>query len=76
MIEAFRLIFSGDSGLLEIVSLSLRVSGIALLFSTLIDTTWRSVDLPFMGGTRCAHVYRHGLSSGGRGPFRLSVTFA
>lgn len=36
MTEAFRLIFSGDSGLLEIVSLSLRVSGIALLFSTLI----------------------------------------
>ncbi len=36
MIEAFKLIFTGDRGLLEIVSLSLRVSGIALLFSTLI----------------------------------------
>jgi tungstate transport system permease protein len=36
MIEAFRLIFSGNEGLLEIVALSLRVSGIALLFSTLI----------------------------------------
>lgn len=36
MSEAFRLIFSGDSGLFEIVLLSLRVSGIALAFSTLI----------------------------------------
>lgn len=36
MIEAFRLIFGGDGGLLEIVALSLRVSGIALLFSTLV----------------------------------------
>jgi tungstate transport system permease protein len=36
MIEAFRLIFTGNAGLLEIVSLSLRVSGIALLFSTVI----------------------------------------
>jgi tungstate transport system permease protein len=36
MIEAFKLIFTGDAGLLEIVALSMRVSGIALLFSTLI----------------------------------------
>ncbi len=36
MIEAFKLIFSGDAGLLEIVALSMRVSGIALLLSTLI----------------------------------------
>lgn len=36
MIEAFRLIFTGDAGLLEIVALSLRVSGIALLLSTVI----------------------------------------
>jgi len=36
MVEAFKLIFGGDSGLYEIVLLSLRVSGIALLFSTLI----------------------------------------
>ena len=34
--EAFRLIFALDPALLEIVTLSLRVSGIALLFSTLI----------------------------------------
>ncbi len=36
LIEALRLIFAGDAALAEIVSLSLRVSGIALLFSTLI----------------------------------------
>ncbi len=36
MIEALRLIFSGNSGLVEIVALSLRVSGIALLFSTIV----------------------------------------
>jgi tungstate transport system permease protein len=36
MIEALKLLFSGDAGLLEIVGLSLRVSGIALLFSTAI----------------------------------------
>ena len=36
MIEAFRLIFGGDSGLFEIVLLSLQVSGLALVFSTLI----------------------------------------
>ncbi len=36
MTEAFRLILSGDSGLFEIVLLSLRVSGIALALSTLI----------------------------------------
>lgn len=36
MIEAFKLIFSGNASLLEIVALSLRVSGIALLFSTVI----------------------------------------
>lgn len=36
MTEAFRLILSGDSGLFEIVLLSLRVSGIALTLSTLI----------------------------------------
>lgn len=36
MIEAFKLILDGNSGLLEIVALSLRVSGIALFFSTLI----------------------------------------
>jgi tungstate transport system permease protein len=36
MIEALRLSFAGDAGLLEIVALSLRVSGIALLLSTLI----------------------------------------
>lgn len=36
MTEAFKLIFTANEGLLEIVALSLRVSGIALLFSTLI----------------------------------------
>jgi tungstate transport system permease protein len=36
MIEALRLIFTDESGLLEIVALSLRVSGIALLFSTVV----------------------------------------
>jgi tungstate transport system permease protein len=36
MTEALRLLFAGDAGLLEIVALSLRVSGIALLLSTLI----------------------------------------
>lgn len=36
MVEAFRLIFSGDSSLFEIVLLSLQVSGIALALSTLI----------------------------------------
>ncbi len=36
MIEAFKLIFSNNEGILEIVLLSLQVSGIALLFSTLI----------------------------------------
>ena len=34
--EAIRLVFSGDSQLAEIVGLSLRVSGIALLISTII----------------------------------------
>lgn len=34
--QAFRLIFLGDSGLWAIVLLSLRVSGLALLFSTLV----------------------------------------
>ena len=36
MIESFKLLFSGDESLLEIVALSLRVSGIALLISTVI----------------------------------------
>ena len=36
MVEAFRLIFSGDTSLFEIVLLSLQVSGIALALSTLI----------------------------------------
>jgi tungstate transport system permease protein len=36
MIEAFRLVFGGDSGLFEIVALSLQVSGLALALSTLI----------------------------------------
>ncbi len=35
VIQAVRLIFSGDAGLWEIVLLSLQVSGIALLFSSL-----------------------------------------
>ncbi len=36
LIEAIRLIAQGDAALFEIILLSLRVSGIALLFSTLI----------------------------------------
>jgi tungstate transport system permease protein len=36
MIEAFKQIFTDNAALLEIVALSLRVSGIALVFSTLI----------------------------------------
>lgn len=36
MIEAFKQIFAENAALLEIVALSLRVSGIALVFSTLI----------------------------------------
>lgn len=36
MIEAFKQIFAGNQALLEIVALSLRVSGIALVFSTII----------------------------------------
>jgi tungstate transport system permease protein len=36
MVEAFKLVFGRNAGLLEIVALSLRVSGVALLFSTLI----------------------------------------
>lgn len=36
LVEAIRLIVQGDAALLEIILLSLRVSGVALLFSTLI----------------------------------------
>lgn len=36
LLDAFRLILIGDSGLVEIVILSLQVSGIALLFATII----------------------------------------
>ena len=36
MLDAFKLIFEGSSSLYEIVLLSLRVSGIALLLSTLV----------------------------------------
>ena len=36
LIQAFELIVRGDAALFEVVSLSLRVSGIALLFSTMI----------------------------------------
>jgi tungstate transport system permease protein len=43
MIEAFKLIFTGNQGLLDIVALSLRVSGIALVFSTLIGIPLGSI---------------------------------
>ncbi len=53
MIEAFRLIFGGDSGLFEIVLLSLRVSGIALALSTLIGIPLGAVlGLGRFGGRR------------------------
>src|SRR5512135_3679710 len=43
MIEAFRQILTQNQGLLEIVALSLRVSGIALVFSTIIGIPLGSV---------------------------------
>ena len=78
--EALRLIATGDAELFEIIALSLRVSGFALIISVIIGvplgTLLGLVRVPGRGAITVGLVHRHGAAAGGGGAVRLPDALA